>query len=149
MILDILARDDAHVALHPGFRDAFAFLRSLDVAALTPGRIEIAGDLLYAMVVDAEGKGQAQACLETHRRYIDIQYQVAGTDCIGWAPAAGLAGDGYDAEKDLEFHPARPESWATVAPGRFAVFFPEDAHAPLGGRGRLLKVVVKVRRQAS
>jgi len=146
MILDTLGRGDVHAALHPGFREAFAFLRSLDAAALSPGRIEIAGDRLYAMVVDAEGKGQDGARLETHREYIDIQYQAVGTDCIGWAPAAGLPGEGYDADKDLEFHPARPESWATVAPGRFAVFFPEDAHAPLGGRGRLLKVVVKVRR---
>lgn len=146
MILDTLERGDAYVAVHPAFREAFAFLRALDVAALSSGRIEIDGDRLYAMVVEAEGRGEAGARLETHREYLDIQYQVVGTDCIGWAPAAGLAGDGYDAEKDLEFHAARPESWATVPPGRFAVFFPEDAHAPLGGTGRLLKVVVKVRR---
>jgi biofilm protein TabA len=29
-------------------------------------------------------------------------------------------------------------------PGTFAIFFPEDAHAPMAGEGLIHKVVVKV-----
>jgi beta-galactosidase beta subunit len=31
-----------------------------------------------------------------------------------------------------------------VPAGHFAIFFPEDAHAPLAGEGHLVKAVVKV-----
>jgi beta-galactosidase beta subunit len=35
-------------------------------------------------------------------------------------------------------------TWVAVPPGSFAIFFPHDAHAPLGGEGRVKKAVVKV-----
>ena len=50
----------------------------------------------------------------------------------------------YDAEKDIEFFEDVPDSYVTVLPGEFAVFFPEDAHAPLIGTGEVHKVVIKV-----
>jgi beta-galactosidase beta subunit len=31
-----------------------------------------------------------------------------------------------------------------VPPAHFAIFFPEDAHAPLAGRGMLKKAIVKI-----
>lgn len=145
MILDRMENRERYVGLHGAFGEAFAFLAALDPAGLKAGRIDIDGPRIYAVVVDGDGKGEAAARLETHRQYIDIQYQVAGTDHIGWAPAAGLPGEGYRADNDIEFHPAAPETWVNTPPGRFAVFFPSDAHAPMGATGRLLKVVVKVR----
>lgn len=129
----------------PGLDEALSFLAGLDPRRLSAGRIEIAGERMFAIVVDGEGKGPAGARLETHRDYIDIQYQVAGTDRIGWSPADGAPGAAYDQARDLEFHDRAPTAWIDVPPGCFAVFFPEDAHAPMGGTGRLLKVVVKVR----
>jgi beta-galactosidase beta subunit len=38
----------------------------------------------------------------------------------------------------------RPTTWLTLSAGQFAVFFPEDAHAPLAGQGGVHKAVVKV-----
>jgi YhcH/YjgK/YiaL family protein len=145
MILDSLENCNAYRNVHPGFPEAFAFLAALDRNTLVPGRIEIAGERLYALVVDADGKGEAGALLETHRTYIDIQCQVAGADHIGWAAANRLRGDGYVPEKDLELYASAPETWVDTPPCRFAVFFPNDAHAPMGGTGRLVKVVVKVK----
>lgn len=144
MILDSLKNRGRYEALHPDFATAFDFLDRLDPKTLKAGRIGIDGDRMFALVVDAEGKGRDGTRLESHRRYIDIQYQASGADRIGWAPAGRFPGGGYDAEADLEFHDAAPEAWAAVGPGRFAVFFSREAHAPMGGAGRLLKVVVKV-----
>jgi len=145
MILDRLDQSRGYTRLHPAFAEALAFLDRLNPAGLAPGRIEIAGDRLYAMVVQEEGKGRSGTRLESHRNYIDIQYQITGVDEIGWAPAAAVRGLGYDAARDLEFHHGRPLAWSRVPAGHLAIFFPSDAHAPLGGRGHLLKVVVKVR----
>jgi len=145
MILDSLPNLRRYTALHPAFGAAADYLAAIKPEQLVAGRAPIDGDRLYAMVVDAEGKGEAGARLETHRDYLDIQYQVAGTDRIGWSPSAGLTGEGYNPERDLEFHAGRPAAWVDVAPGHFAIFFPADAHAPLGGSGRLLKVVIKIK----
>lgn len=145
MILDILAAAERYTGVHPGFRKAFDFLNQADVEDMADGRVDVDGERMYAIVMSAEGLGRDAARLETHRRYIDIQYVVKGSDVMGWRSAAEpLQGTGYDAAKDIEFHRAAPACWFEVPAGHFAVFLPEDAHAPLAGTGAIRKVVVKV-----
>ncbi|UCE35860.1 MAG: YhcH/YjgK/YiaL family protein [Deltaproteobacteria bacterium] len=91
-------------------------------------------------------RGRKNAKLEAHRQYIDIQFTVAGRDEIGWKPAARCTrhGQEYNEEKDVVFFSDEPDAWVATPAGTFGVFFPEDAHAPLGGTGPIHKVVVKV-----
>src|SRR3989339_790797 len=116
MILDDLPRAASCIPLHPLFRAAFDFLRRPDLARLSPGRHELDGNRLYAMVMTEPGKGRDRARLEAHRRYIDIQYTIAGAEEIGWAPLAVCrrANPAYDETKDLVFFEERPESWFAV-----------------------------------
>ena len=146
MILDQLQNWKRYIAVHPGFKTAFEFLNRHDLADLTAGRHPIDNEKLYALVMQENGKGRDIAKLETHRLFIDVQFTVTGIDHIGWKPAVECTGDanGYNSEKDVAFFTDRPETWLTVPQGIFAVFYPEDAHAPLGGIGPLHKVVVKV-----
>jgi biofilm protein TabA len=145
MILDCLDNWKRYVDAHPLFAKAFEFLLRKDLAALPPGRHEIDGDRLYAVVVKADGAGRAKAALEAHRKYIDIQFLLSGADEMGWRPLAECKGSkGFDAAKDLEFFTDPAAAWCAVRPGDLAVFFPSDAHAPGGGTGPVHKVVVKV-----
>ncbi len=145
MILDKLDNAMRYGGLHPRFRQAFDWLRVQNPAALALGRNEIDGDALYASVMRENGRGQAAARYESHRRYIDIQYLAEGTDLMGWAHLEGtLKGLGYDSTRDLEFYAEPPCLWVSVPTGHFTVFFPEDAHAPLAGTAPMLKIVVKV-----
>ncbi len=84
--------------------------------------------------------------MEAHRKYIDIQFTAAGKDVIGWKNKAACASPagGYDSPQDVEFFKDKPEQWITVEGKLFAVFFPEDAHAPVCGEGAMRKIVVKV-----
>ena len=145
MILDQLNNSERYVSLHPGFKAAFEWLRNRAHAKLSVGRHDIAGDALYASVMSEKGRGSTAAKFETHRRYIDIQYVIEGSDVMGWTHAgSGLGSLGYDPAKDLEFYGARPELWIPVPAGTFTIFFPEDAHAPLAGTESMVKVVMKV-----
>ena len=55
-------------------------------------------------------------------------------------------GLGYDEKRDIEFFDCEPETWLTLQPGEFALFFPNDAHAPLvGGEKSIRKAVFKIR----
>ena len=145
MILDTLDNASRYVSLHPVFAAAFKWLREQDLTRLPLGRTDIDGDRLYASIQREPGRGQAAARFETHRRYIDIQYLVQGSELMGWTHAGqGLASLGYDSAKDLEFYTDRPSVWIPVPAGNFAIFFPEDAHAPMAGTEFMVKVVVKV-----
>lgn len=146
MILDRLDNADRYVALNPALAAAFAFLRRAGVDRLPLGRQEIDGDRVYAIVAKDKGRRRDEAKLEAHRRYIDIQFVVTGTDEMGWKDLASCREPPvpYDAKKDFVLLEDRPDSWVAVGPGTFAVFFPEDAHAPLVGTGVIHKVIVKV-----
>ena len=49
-----------------------------------------------------------------------------------------------DPAKDVGFFAEEPSTWLTLQPMHFAVFFPADAHAPLGGSGPVKKAILKV-----
>jgi YhcH/YjgK/YiaL family protein len=146
MILDRLDNAARYESLHPAFAAAFAWLRDGRWRGLPAGRHEIAGEGLYVNVVKAPGKGRAGTRLEIHRRYIDIQFAVEGTDDIGWRATQDCRQpDGeFSADKDAGFFRDAPDAWVAVPPGCFAIFFPWDAHAPMGGADPLHKAVVKV-----
>ena len=146
MILDTLSESHRYAVLHPAFAKAFEFLARPDLGALAPGRHVLDGDALYVSVDVKEGRGRDGARLEAHRRYIDIQCTIDGSEEIGWLPVGACRGPvgTLDEAKDIVFFEDRPTTWLSVPPGRFAIFFPEDAHAPLAGRGPLKKAIVKV-----
>jgi biofilm protein TabA len=146
MILDTLDNADRYTSLHPAFAKVFAFLRSPSFHAVDPGRLEIDGTHVYALVSHLPGKRPDEARLEAHRRYIDVQYLIAGTESMGWRALAdcGEEEHPYDPEKDLLFLSDPPATWITIHPGTFVVFFPGDAHAPMVSHGIVRKVVLKV-----
>lgn len=146
MILDRLDQCARYTTVHPGFARAFAFLRTTDLAALAAGRHEIDGDLIYLSIDHVEGRGRDGARLEYHREHIDIQVTIAGDEQIGWKALASCDAEdgGFDPARDIGFYRDRPATWLALPPGTFAVFFPEDAHAPLGGSGAVRKAIVKI-----
>ncbi len=145
----VARREDAelYANIHSRFAQALAFLRENDLDKLTAGRCEIAGDDLFAMVVEGSGTGHSKAKLEAHRKYIDIQYVLKGTDEMGWRSLGHceIRQSDYDPQADVELFSDLPGNWIRVASGELAIFFPEDAHAPGGGETEFHKIVVKVK----
>jgi len=146
IIVDKLQHAERYYDMHPAFEKAFAFLRGNDLAELPDGRYEIDGERLFCIMSKGPGRSRAEAKLEAHRKYIDIQYVIAGAEEMGFKPTAEckLIDTSYDADKDIEFFKDRPDSWTKVPPGSFVIFFPQDAHAPLAGSGEIHKAVLKI-----
>jgi YhcH/YjgK/YiaL family protein len=147
MIVAALEDSERCAVLHPGFAGAFLFLRKHADGALPEGKHAVAGEYVFAIVSSAQGRGREASPLEAHRQYIDIQYIVRGTDRIGWKPLSRCKNEAapFDVGKDCGFYADAPETWVDLPAGTFAVFFPEDAHAPLAGSGTVEKIVMKVR----
>ncbi len=146
MILAKLTEADRYAALHPLFARAFEFLRGNDLDALEPGMHTIQGEQLFAIVEACRGRTRAEAKLECHRRYIDIQLVLEGIDEMGWKPLRECVepATDYDAVRDIRFFGDSPSSWIATPPGSFCLFFPDDAHAPLVSEGTIRKVVLKI-----
>ena len=146
IIIDRLARAERYYDMHPAFEKAFTFLRRDDLAELVAKRYEIDGERLFCMISKGPGRTRNEAKLEAHRKYIDIQYVIAGTDEMGWKPTADCKSidTAYDADKDIMFFNDPPDSWTQVPAGSFVIFFPQDAHAPLVSDGKIHKAVLKI-----
>lgn len=146
MIIATLNDCRRYQQLSPELAKGFEFLQNSSLSALDDGRIEIDGERVFAIVARGTGRGPAASPLEYHRRYIDIQYVVEGDEVVGWSPLGGckLPSGPFDEASDIGFFLDAPHCWSVLRQGEFAIFFPEDAHAPLAGDGPIFKVVVKV-----
>lgn len=147
MIIDTIRNATAYAGVSPRVRAALEFLATTDFAAMEPGRHDLDGDRVYALVQQYETRPREKGKWEAHRRYIDIQYVAAGIETMGYAPLDRLTvTQPYAEDKDCLLL-AGEGSFLTVPEKTFVVFFPQDAHMPClacTAPVPVRKVVVKV-----
>jgi biofilm protein TabA len=134
-----------YINLHPLFEKVEKALKTYSFDK--PGeRIYLEGDKLFAIPALDNAKSKDNASLEAHNRYIDIQVCLEGNETMGWRDRADCKSPKapFDNEKDIIFYIDKPLSYFCVPAGSFAIFFPEDCHAPLIGEGMIKKVIFKV-----
>jgi YhcH/YjgK/YiaL family protein len=146
MIIDSILNLGNYLHLEGGFRESFDFLKRKDLQRLPEGWHEVGEGPIRAGVTNGPGRQRRGARLETHRKHVDLQFILSGTDRMGWKPRVScrMPHGGYDNDKDVEFFDDDPEFWFKLEAGMFAIFFPEDAHMPQICRGPIHKVVVKL-----
>lgn len=146
MIVDLLMNVERYGALLPGLTAGLDFLRARKFERVEPGRVEIDGDRLFAIVQEYETKAPGSGKWEAHRRYWDIQYVVQGVEVMHWANITHLEAGTYVPEKD--FLPLEGSGdLITLRTGMVAILSPQDAHMPgmaIERPERVRKVVVKV-----
>jgi len=126
-----------------------AWLRALP-PGIALGSYQIHGPKLTATVQAYDPMSRELCRFESHVDHIDIQYTITGTEGIEWCPRTELVADGGFAN-DVQFWqpPDGPVTTLVQSPGRFAIFFPEDAHRPkvrLEGSLHVKKLVIKIHR---
>jgi YhcH/YjgK/YiaL family protein len=127
---------------------AFEFLKTQDLQSLKVGRQNIDGDNVYATVQDSPPKNYDSTQWESHRKYIDLQYVIRGTEKIGReSPSKLTVTRPYAEARDLANYSGDGPLYEAV-PGTFFLFFPSDAHRPNimnGNRTPDKKIVIKIR----
>jgi YhcH/YjgK/YiaL family protein len=131
MIIDTLDKFGKYASVNPLFAEVEKFLKENDLNTLEPGKHVIAGEDLFVNITTAKGRTPDAAVLETHRRMIDIQIPLDAPETYGYTPLCRLPEAEYNAEKDItKYGDLMAESFVDCQPGMFAVFFPQDGHAP-------------------
>ncbi|TWV12978.1 DUF386 domain-containing protein [Bacteroidaceae bacterium HV4-6-C5C] len=147
MVVDRLENLDKYVSLNPLFSQAVDFLKSHDLQNMEIGKIELNGQDLVLNVAQTNPKTKEEAKLETHNAFIDIQIPLSGAEIMGYTPGKDClpANATYNAEKDITFFEGLAENYLTIKPGMFAIFFPQDGHAPGITPEGVKKIIVKVK----
>ena len=148
MIIDTIQNASRYFNLHLLFAAAFQFINQTNLQTAPDGKEDIA-EGLKAIFSNAPGKTKEASIekFECHNQNIDIQLCISGTETFGWKPRENCTspnGD-YNEEKDVQFYNDTPDMFFQLTNNQFAIFFPEDVHAPMIGDGEIKKLVIKVK----
>ena len=145
MVVDKLENLEKYVSLNPLFAQAVEYLKSTDLDAHEIGKITLKEGELMVNFSQTRPKTKEEAKLETHNQFIDIQIPLSGVEVMGYTPRTDLPEEEYNAEKDITFYKGLAKDYLTITPDMFAIFFPQDGHAPGVTSDGVKKVIVKVR----
>ena len=147
MIIDTIENLGKYVALNPLFADVVEFLKNNDLQTIEEGKHFIKDKDLFVNIQVAKGKTQEAAVLETHIEMIDIQIPITCEETFGYTPLCDLPDFEYNAEKDItKYGDTKAQTYVTVKPGQFVIFFPQDGHAPcIINRPEIKKAIFKVK----
>ena len=130
--------------------EAFKFLASLKPDCEL-GKYDISGDDMFALVQAYDTKDIADCKIETHRKYIDIQTLLVGSERMFYGASSMLeVCDKYNPDNDAAFYKYDPEKTIeyVLTPGVFTIFFPNEGHMPgvalKSGSAPVKKVVIKI-----
>jgi len=150
MIVTDLQLIERQLPMTPQMQQAVEFLRRTDLLDLPDGNVPIDGKRVFAILQRYRTARLDAPQFEYHRKYIDLQYILAGEEIIGWAPAAGMTPSfSYDEGQDICFGLMEQGKWSPLRllAGQLAVLWPEDGHAPRLATEQVClvrKIVVKV-----
>ena len=146
MILDTIDNYRSYIHLHPLLGRVFEYLCATDFSKVAPGKIVFEGEPFYINVDENVLRREEDAYPEAHNEYIDIQMPIDGTERVGYIPRSECKTiKRENPEKDVVFYEEKPTQFFTLSPGKFVLFFPQDAHAPIIGEGKIKKIVAKIK----
>ena len=147
MIIDTLDYLGKYTELNPLFADVVEFLKSHDLKTMEAGKYPIKDKDLFLNLSLTKQRTKETAFLETHIDMIDIQIPVSCAETFGYSSLCDLPAFEYNAEKDItKYGDTKPQTYVTVNPGQFAIFFPQDGHAPcIIEKEEIKKAIFKVK----
>ncbi len=150
MLLGDLSRADYAKSLSPVFARLCEKLKSLDLANLPLGWQDLE-DGIRMNVMEFETTPAEEKKAEMHRKFIDIQLLISGTEMIeyGLSEPDLTKFDEYREEDDYQLtEMIEHKNDLVLQPNMFAIFLPYEPHKPgnsvNGKNAQLKKLVVKV-----
>ena len=149
MILDSIKNISKYENLNIDLKSIVEFIDRVESENLENGRYELDGDKLFALVQSYETKDSDECRLESHKKYIDIQYVQEGTEVMYWNLVDGLkVTEDLSNTSDVIFYEDDKNATELVVNEKsFALFFTHDAHKPgvkFNTKSNVKKIVFKI-----
>lgn len=127
---------------------AVAYINSLNLGELQAGRYDLSDGIFYN-VLEYMTKPADECRFESHKRYIDIQWIVNGSEKIFVADTSRLKVIvDYDEDKDIMFWESDGNCCYTVlTQNSYIVLYRDDAHMPgvcVAEPEKVKKIVIKI-----
>lgn len=147
MIIDRIENATRYYALGSGIAEALVYIKDNDLTAIEVGSYEISKGKVRMIVNEYEQKCTDRVTMEAHRKNIDVQYWVSGSELMGYAPLQSQSLlEPFNEEKDFGNYAAEA-SFSKLEPGMFAIYFPADMHTAVEDiqcDSKVRKIVFKV-----
>ena len=150
MIKDSLKYTKNYYNLSDKIKLALKYLEENNLKDFDNGRYDILGNDIYINVQDYNSKPETQGKWEAHRKYIDIQFIIKGSEKIGVGTIENFqALEAYDETKDLEFLKITNDNYQflNMNENDFTILYPQDVHMPqiaINTPSYVKKAVVKI-----
>lgn len=144
MIIDSIHNIMKYEALLPNLKAGMEAVRGL--TELETGRYEFPGG--YFMVQKGTTRPIAEGTFEAHRKYIDVQILMEGSEEVAWEDIRNLVTVvPYNPEKDAQRLTGNKEHVMKITKDMFYAAFPEDGHQPVAHTKEeqsFIKIVMKL-----
>ena len=148
MVFDRIANARQYANLGPRLKMALDALAAGELAKKAPGRYDLDGDNVFALVQEYTTRTRAEGKWEAHRKYIDVQFCAKGVELMGYANLNDLKITENYNEKDDYLLAEGDGSFVTLRESMFTILYPHDAHMPCQAAGNpspVKKIVIKVK----
>ena len=131
MIIDKIENIDLYKGFQTRLDLALEYLKSNSFDNLKIGKHQIQGDEIFLLMNKYETKSNSSDFLEIHKKYIDVQFMIEGSEIIDYAPFNNQEiVKEYDDEGDYSFYKENDVTHLVFKSGMFAIFLPTDLHMP-------------------
>lgn len=130
MIYDKLENIGRYKGMSKWLDEAVAFLENKDLTTLPLGKTVIYGEKVFANVMEAQAKPEEAVQYEIHKKYMDIQIDIEGVECL----KIGLENNGAIEEfkEEIDFGTVLSGESASciLGGGRFVICMALEPHKP-------------------
>lgn len=134
------------ISYNPLFESLFAFLDTVNLSLLEPGRYEILKDEVFFFINEKGLIPKDSALLEVHNDYLDMHVAFSSAEGFGVKERKECISPRDKMRGDILFYNDSYSTIINLEKGQFIVFSPEYAHAPMIGDGRVIrKAVFKIK----
>ncbi len=150
MIADKIKRMESYPELRDSAKLIKDFIGKVKEENLPDGKYELQGEDLFALVQRYETREKKTSRMESHRKYIDLQYMLSGEEMFYCAFAEDLtiAEDKFEQNDIGFFEPCNEEIGIHLKEDMFVYLLPSDAHMPccqIEGAKAVEKIVFKIK----
>jgi YhcH/YjgK/YiaL family protein len=148
MIFDKIENAPLYYPMGKKFETALKYIAGTDFSLIPPGRHDIEGGQLFAVISEYETKPPEAGRWEAHKKYTDLQFVFTGRERIGFTSFEKVSvTEEYNADNDIMFL-AGEGNFMNLENRFFAILLPHDVHMPgirIDGPEKVKKVVVKIK----
>ncbi len=148
MIFDKVENVKFYKGISSRLDKALELLTAVNFAAMEDGKHEVDGDNLFYMVQRYKTLPLSEGKHEAHKKYIDVQLVVSGSEVIGVEILADQKVETPYTDDAGFYFPSKDMTKLRISAGQFCVLYPQDLHMPCrtdSASTDVVKVVIKVK----